>query len=123
MLPSFLIAVVLFACFLVVLALIGFAAFRFAARREGTPLGFLGGCAVTLVLLGAGFFALVGFAILVGVGFVIDNRDEIEHHLRREFDSPTELEWDSHGWDVRPLDPAKPLGEKAKSQDDSVRQY
>ena len=70
MLPSLLIAVALFAGFLLVLGLIAFAAFRTSARREGPALGAAGGCALAAVLLGAAFFALIGFAVVTGVIFV-----------------------------------------------------
>ncbi len=75
MIPSLLVVVVIFACFLAVLGGIAFAAYRFAAKREGPALGVAGGCALTTVLLGVGFFALVGFAILVGV-LVVNRMDE-----------------------------------------------
>jgi len=67
MLPSLLIAIALFAGFLLVLGLIAFAAFRLSARREGPALGAAGGCALAAVLLGAAFFALIGFAIVTSV--------------------------------------------------------
>lgn len=67
MAPTLLLVTALFAGFLAALALIAYAAFRFSAKREGPALGFPGGCALTVVLLGAAFFAMIGFAIVVGV--------------------------------------------------------
>jgi hypothetical protein len=69
MIPALVIAAVLFAGFLLVLALIGFAAYRFAVKREGAPMGAAGGCALAAVLLGAGLFAMVGFVVVAGLLF------------------------------------------------------
>lgn len=94
MAPTLLLVTALFAGFLAALALIAFAAFRFSAKREGPALGFPGGCALTAVLLGAAFFAMVGFAIVVGV-VVVHRAEEsgVLEHWRQQLGQHSE--WSS----------------------------
>jgi len=123
MVPSLLIAVAIFVSFLVVLALIAFAAFRVAAKREGPGLGAAGGCALGAVLIGAGLFAMIGFIVLVGILFAhraqlhresrMGERFQENEQFQVDEDSTTDSETvEEHGHDS-----------KDKDDDDGVRQY
>jgi len=121
--PSLLLAVAVFTCFLAVLALLAFAGYRTAAKREGPGLSTAGGCALAVVLLGAGFFALIGFLVFVGVAFFHDNKDEIREHLRRlergdriEFEHEFPADSDAEGEHGE-------SHEEPAAKDDGVRQY
>ena len=112
-----LIAIALFAGFLLLLALLAFAAFRFTAKREGSPLGAAGGCALSAVLLGLGLMALIGFVILIGI-FVV-HRYKLSQDFERH-NGPLKLEHFSVNEDAPKLDEPKPA---VQDGTDDVRQY
>jgi len=86
MAPTLVIAVLLFAGFLLVLALIAYAAFRVAAKREG-GIGAAGGCMLGAVLIGAAGFAFLGFTVAAGLLFAAseegrEDARKLEFHER-----------------------------------------
>ena len=110
-----------FAGFLVVLALIAFAAFRFTAKREGSALGVAGGCALSAVMLGVALFALIGFIVLIGIGFAHSSK------ARRQ---SAELRSSSTQVLVHGLEGARSHAQSSKDEhgapakkDDGVHQY
>ncbi len=126
MAPTLIVVTALFAGFLAALALIAYAAFRFSARREGPALGLAGGCALTAVLLSAAFFALVGFAIVVGIVVVrrAEQSGALERwrqHLEQKGEWPSEwepesdeIESESMQSDEAPAPPAEPSPNEIK---------
>ncbi len=123
MLPSLLIAVAIFSAFLVVLALIAYAGYRFATKREGPVLGVAGGCALSAVLLGAAVIALIGFAIFA----VLLMRHRENTFQYEQFDTPhgasqSEPPRAAQGAPSLPQSRSENKTDAAK-RDDSVRQY
>ncbi|HUR26927.1 MAG TPA: hypothetical protein VM509_01965 [Planctomycetota bacterium] len=122
MVPSLMIAVAAFACFLIVLSVIAYAAFRVAARREA-PLGVPGGCALAAVLLGMAFFAMIGLVVFLAVSFFHEHPDGIRDGWRQHLheQDPFEPHWEVAPAVPEPDAPSEPAD--AEEPEDGVRQY
>lgn len=72
MISTLLLITLLFLGFLLLLAGIGFFAYRVTRRTPGDTFGAAGGCALAAVLISAAGLALIGFLVTVGV--VVANR-------------------------------------------------
>lgn len=94
MISTLLLITLLFLGFLVLLAGIGFFAYRVTRRTSGETFGAAGGCALAAVLISVAGLALIGFLVTVGV--VVANRiadaNPIER-FRLHFPEDDSSEW------------------------------
>lgn len=76
--PILLVAAVLYAAFLLVLAMVAFFAYRVAARSKEGGVGAGGGCLFATLIGGLGILGLIGFATFAGLVFA---RKAMQDHL------------------------------------------
>ena len=98
--PILLVAAVLYAAFLLVLAMVAFFAYRVAARSKEGGVGAGGGCLFATLIGGLGILGLIGFATFAGLVFarkamqdhLHDRGDGVEFFTYDEFEAGDELE-------------------------------
>ena len=102
--PILLVAVFLFAAFLLVLALVAFFAYRVAARSKEGGVGAGGGCLFASLIGGLGLLGLIGFVVFAGILFA---RKAMQEHLQHRGNDVEFFEYDD--FEAAPVPPEVPV--------------